>query len=97
MDRWTMLVTLAQWQLYLARELVVDAPLPWQKPQASLTPGRVQQGLGPLFTQFSTPALAPKRRGTSPGWPQGLPRTRPERHSVVKKVKKPPGKRCKAA
>ena len=29
-DRWTMLVSLAQWQLFLGRDLVKDSPLPWQ-------------------------------------------------------------------
>lgn len=92
MDRWTMLVTLAQWQLYLARPWVQDRPLPWQAKQTVLTPQRVQQGLGLLFLQIGTPAAAPQRRGKSPGWPKGRARTRPERHKVVKKAKKP---RCK--
>jgi hypothetical protein len=87
-DRWTMLVTLAQWQLFLARDLVCDQPLPWQPAQQKLTPERVLQGLGGLFQQISTPASSPQPRGKSPGWPQGRARTRPERHPVVKKTKK---------
>jgi hypothetical protein len=31
-------------QLWLAREIVKDNPLPWQKQQTDLTPGRVAQG-----------------------------------------------------
>jgi hypothetical protein len=87
-DRWTILVTLAQWQLFLARELVQDQPLPWQPAQQKLTPERVLQGLGGLFQQIGTPARPPQPRGKSPGWPQGRARTRPERHPVVKKAKK---------
>jgi len=86
-DRWTMLVSLAQWQLFLAREWVIDNPLPWQPAQEQLTPERTLQGLGGLFQQIGTPAVPPKTRGKSPGWTKGRPRTRPERHKVVKKTK----------
>jgi hypothetical protein len=86
-DRWTMLVSIAQWQLFLAREFVIDNPLPWQPAQEELTPERVQQGLGGLFQQISTPASPPKARGKSPGWPKGKPRTLRKRQKVVKKTK----------
>ena len=89
-DRWTMLVSLAQWQLFLGRELVKDSPLPWQPAQEEPTPERVLQGFGGLFRQIGTPAAPPQTRGKSPGWPKGRPRTRPERHRVVKKGKKEP-------
>jgi hypothetical protein len=89
-DRWTMLVSVAQWQLLLGRELVMDNPLPWQPPQEKLTPERVLQGFGSLFRQIGTPAEPPQTRGKSPGWPTGRQRTRPERHWVVKKTKKKP-------
>jgi hypothetical protein len=87
-DRWTSLVTLAQWQLFLARGLIVDQPLPWQPAQENPTPERVLQGLGGLFSQIPTPAREPKSRGKSPGWPKGQARSRQERHKVVKKGKK---------
>ena len=86
-DRWTRLVSLAQWQLFLARDLVQDQPLPWQPKQEKLTPERVQQSLAGLFQQIGTPARAPQPRGKSPGWPKGRPRTRRKRHPVVKKGK----------
>ena len=41
-DRWSMLVSLAQWMLFMARSLVPDCPLPWQARQVALTPKRVQ-------------------------------------------------------
>jgi hypothetical protein len=87
-ERWTMLVTLAQWQLFLARDLVQDMRLPWQPAQENLTPERVRQSLGGLFRQISTPAKPPQPRGKSPGWPKGRLRTRKKRHRVVKKTKK---------
>jgi len=85
-DRWTMLVTPAQWQLFLVRDLVWEARLPWQPAQENLTPERVLQSMGGLFRQIGTPAQPPQPRGKSPGWPKGRPRTRPERHRVVKKT-----------
>lgn len=41
-DRWTWLTALATWMIFLARPIVEDTPLPWQKPQLRLTPQRVQ-------------------------------------------------------
>ena len=87
-DRWTLLVTLAQWQLFLARELVKDRPLPWQPVQEKPTPERVLQGLGGLFSQIDTPARPAQPRGKSPGWPKGRLRTRRARHRIVKKTQK---------
>lgn len=84
-DRWTNLVDLAYWQVWLARSLVSDQPLPWQKPQAEMTPGRITQGLGALFAQFEHITSAPKTRGKSPGWPSGRSRTRPRRYPVLKR------------
>lgn len=91
-DRWTMLISLAQWMLFLARPLIPDCPLPWQPRQVTLTPKRVQQGWGVLFAQIGTPTAPPKPRGMPSGWPKGRERMRPPRHAVVKKAKKPPGK-----
>ena len=84
-DRWTCLVDLADWHLYLARNLVQDQPLPWHKLQARLSPARVQRGLGVLFAQFDSPAQPPKRRGKAPGWPAGRTRQRPKRYKPVKR------------
>jgi hypothetical protein len=59
-DRWTMLVSLAQWQLFLGRHLVKDKPLPWQPAQENPTLERVLQGFGGLFRQIGTPAAPPQ-------------------------------------
>lgn len=88
-DRWSWLVALTVWLLYLARPLVQDRPLPWQKPQARLTPQRVQQGLPLIFAQFGSPARRPKVRGIPPGWPKGRLRRPKPRYSVVKKTPNP--------
>jgi len=84
-DRWSWLVALAVWLLFLSRPIVQDHPLPWQRPQIKLTPQRVQQSLPLIFGQFGSPASTPKPRGKSPGWPKGIPRTPKNRFSVVKK------------
>jgi len=83
-DRWSWLVALALWLLYLSRPIVQDQPLPWQKPQIQLTPQRVQQSLPLIFAQFGTPARKPKTRGNSPGWSKGRRRTPKPRFKVVK-------------
>ena len=82
---WSDLMPLLTWQLWVARPLVTDNPLPWQKPQEHPTPQRVLQGMGGLLTQIGTPARRPKPRGKSPGWPQGRPRNPATRYRVVKK------------
>ncbi len=84
-DTWTWLVALAHWMLFLARPIVRDHPLPWQKAQSRLTPQRVRQRLGTIFVQIGTPAQPPKPRGKPPGWTKGKRRTPKERHKVVKK------------
>jgi len=84
-DRWTGLVNIAQWELFLARDVVKDKPLPWQPPQEQLTPERTLQSLGATFREIGTPAAPPQTRGKSPGWLEGQARTRPKRHPVVKK------------
>ena len=91
-DRWTTLVTLAQWELYLARDLVADRPLPWQAPQGKKTPGRVQAGLAAIFLGIGSPAAAPQTRGKAPGWPAGRRRERLARHPVIRKSPKKPRK-----
>ena len=85
-DRWTWLTALATWMIFLARPIVQDAPLPWQKPQQQMTPQRVQQGIHPIFALIGTPARPPKPRGIPPGWPSGKARTPKPRFRVVKKT-----------
>lgn len=40
-ERWSDLMPMLTWELWLARDLVAQHHLPWQKPLSILTPGRV--------------------------------------------------------
>lgn len=85
-DRWAWFTALATWMIFLARTIVEDSPLPWQKPQPRMTPQRVQQSLHPIFALIGTPTRLPKTRGIPPGWPSGKPRKPKTRFPVVKKT-----------
>lgn len=78
---------LLTWQLWLAQDLVKEIRLPWQKPLAQLTPGRVAQSMLPLLIKIGSPAIAPKPRGNSTGWPPGKTRAPRCHYPVVKKGK----------
>ena len=96
-DRWTWLVALAFWQLWLARPLVAAQHLPWEAPQPPerLSPGRVRRAFAGLFVQVGTPARPPTPRGKSPGRRRGQrPRPHP-RCAVVRRTPKPPKRRAK--
>jgi hypothetical protein len=68
-DRWSWLLALGFWQLWLARALVADRRLPWERPLPAdrLTPGRVRRALAPELARLGTPARPVRRRGISPG------------------------------
>lgn len=87
-DLWTWLIIAAYTQLRLARELVADHRLPWEKrmPPARLTPGRVLRAFSSLLASVGTPAQSPKPRGRSPGRPKGSRSGRARRYPVVKKA-----------
>jgi hypothetical protein len=84
-ERWSDLMPLMTWQLWLARDELQDHPLPWQSPQETLSPGRVAQGFAVILAAIGTPAKAPKPRGKSPGWPKGKPRPPRPHYPTVKK------------
>ena len=84
-DRWSDLMPLITWQLWLARDIVKDNPLPWQKIAPKLTPGRVAQSIGAILAVIHTPAKPPKLRGKSPGWKPQQTRQRRINYPVVKK------------
>ena len=85
-DRWTWLLALAVWQLWLARPLVADQRLPWERPCAAdrLTPGRVRRAFAGLLGTFGSPARAPRPRGKSPGRSLGT-RPGPARRFAVER------------
>ena len=86
-DRWSDLMPMMTWELWLARQIIVDNPLPWQKPQVNLTPGRVAQSFGTVIATIGTPTRFPKPRGKSPGWQKGKIRPKKIRFPIVKKGK----------
>lgn len=88
-DRWSQLIDLVYWQLYLAKDIVADHPRPWQSSLDLLTPGRVLQSFSQLFTQINSPAPLPKRRGKSPGWVKGRQRTKRRKRKPAKRSNKP--------
>lgn len=96
-ERWSDLMPLISWELWLARPIGIDKPLPWQKKQIVLTPGRVCQGMNPIFAEIGTPSRMPKPRGNAPGWQKGQQRARRERFEVVKRHRSPPTKAVSAA
>jgi hypothetical protein len=87
-DRWTWLVVLAYTQLRLARPLVDDQRLPWQRPQVSgkLTPARVQRAFSLLLSRLPILARAPKPCGRSPGRPKGKRSGRATRYPALTKA-----------
>jgi hypothetical protein len=91
-DRWTWLIALALWQLWLARGLLADARLPWEPPQAPerLSPGRVRRAFAGRFVQIGTPAKPAKPRGKSPGRRPGQAPGPAPRCAVVRRAPKRP-------
>lgn len=88
-QRWSDLMPLLSWQLWLAREDCRDHPLPWQSPQSSLAPGRVAQAFASILVAIGTPATPPKRRGKAPGRATGQkPAPRPRYPTVKKRASK---------
>jgi hypothetical protein len=84
-DRWTWLVAAVVWQLWLARGLVADQKLPWERPLAvdRWSPGRVRRAFGGLLLGLAPRSRVPTTRGKSPGRRVGEcpgPRPRPTVH-----------------
>lgn len=87
-DRWTWLAAAAYSELRLARGLVEDLRLPWERPcdPARLTPTRVHRGFRRLRTHLGTPALPPKSITPGPGRPKGTRRSPRTRYPAIKKA-----------
>jgi hypothetical protein len=91
-DRWTWLVIAAHTQLRLARQLVTDLRLPWEKPAepGRMTPARVRRGFRNISPTLPHPAGAPKPTIPGPGRPPGSRNHHPAtHHDVGKTVKRP--------
>lgn len=87
-DRWTWLVVAAYTQLRLARGLVADDRLPWERPcdPARLTPTRVRRGFRRLRAAIGTPARPRKYHTAGPGRPKGTRRPPRTRYPALKKA-----------
>ena len=96
-ERWSDLMPILTWELWLARDLVAQHHLRVQKPLSNLTPGRVAESFALLLPEIGTPTVSPKPRGKSPDWQVGNKRTKKTRYPVVKKGKTQRRKRTKKA
>jgi hypothetical protein len=87
-DRWTWLVVAALTELRLARGLVADLRLPWERPRdpTQLTPARVRRGFRRLRATIGTPASPPKSQTPGPGRPKGTRKPPRTRYPAVKKA-----------
>jgi hypothetical protein len=87
-DRWTWLIVASYTQLRLARGLVEDDRLPWERPHepGRLTPARVRRGFRRLAPALGTPASPPKTSTPGPGRPPGTRRERRTRYPAIKKA-----------
>lgn len=86
-DRWSRLLAAALWELWLARPVVVDARLPWERAvvPTRLSPGRVRRVMATLLATLGTPACTPQPRGKSPGRRVGQRPGRRSRHPVQRR------------
>jgi hypothetical protein len=87
-DRWTSLIVAALTQLRLARHVVDDLRLPWERPRDphQLTPARVRRGFRRLGHTIGTPARPPKPARAGPGRPKGTRKPPRTRHPPIKKA-----------
>jgi len=87
-DRWTWLIAAAYTQLRLARPVVEDIRMPWERRRkpGRLTPARVRRGFRRLSPILDTPASPPKTSKAGPGRPKGTRKERRTRHPAIKKA-----------
>ena len=97
-ERWTWLVVAGYTQLRLARTVVADQRLPWERPRppGQLSPYRVRRGFSRLLCAVGSPAAAPKPSGRSPGRPKGSSRGPATRYPAIKKPTNKPRKKATA-
>ena len=90
-DRWSWLLALALWQLWLAREAVIPQHRPWERAPSvrpsrrDATPGQVRRACASLFATLGTPARLPRTRGKAPGRQVGQCPGRAQRYPAVKR------------
>ena len=86
-------------QLRLARAVVADARLPWERPRppGRLSPVRVCRGFPRLLVRLGSPACAPNPAGRSPGRPKGSHCGPARRYPAIKKPTKKASKQATTA
>jgi len=92
-EAWWQLVHIAYAQLWLARDLVVALPRPWERnlptiKARQISPTLVQRDFARSIRQIGTPAQPPKLRGISAGRRQGTRLPPRVRQKVVVKGRK---------
>ena len=94
-DRWTWLILAGYAQLRLARQVVADQRLPWERPRppTRLSPLRVCRGFPRLLVRLGSPAATPKPAGRSPGRPKASRCGPAVRYPAIKKPTSKPRKK----
>jgi hypothetical protein len=87
-DRWSWLMAGACWQLWLARPIVCEVRLPWERPRPDglVTPGQVHRRFTGILVRLGTPARAPRTRGKSPGRQTGQCPKPPVHYEVARRT-----------
>jgi hypothetical protein len=98
-DRWSWLVAVCLTQLRMARPLVADQRLPWERPreQHKLTPNRIRRGFRGIRLKLPMITTAAKPSRPGPGRPQGSRTSPATRHPAIKKTPKSTKKTGKSA
>jgi hypothetical protein len=97
-DRWTWLLALTLWMLWLARPLASDQRLPWERPlpPQRLTPTRVRRACATLFPRLGSPTRPVRTRGKSPGRRLGQrPPPRPRFPTTLRRQNAHPNRRLR--
>lgn len=95
-ERWSWLLAIVWWLLWLAREAVTTDRLPWQRdpaPGLPRSPGQVHRAMAAFLLGLGTPARPPISRGMSPGRQVGQCPGPAKRHPVQKRG--PPKRRSR--
>jgi hypothetical protein len=90
-ENWWQITQLAHVQLFLARQLAMALPRPWEKDLApyrtqTASPAWVKRDFGRILAQIEPKRVLPKPRGKSPGRQKGVCPGRRERQKVIYKT-----------
>ncbi len=101
-ENWFKLTLLAYVNLWVARNLAVVLPRPWEQylkanESVKITPSLVQRDFSRIISQMGTITKSPKRRGYSKGRIKGAKKVPRSRHQVIKKTKKVAKEKLKAS